>query len=644
MLSDDELAKLAMGVFVDAPMQVLLVDRQLQIVYLSRFEKGFSRDDVIGRSVLEHIAEADQPAVREACRLAFEEGEKSSYETSVVTPEGSARYRTWVGPLRVDGEIRYASMMSHDISAEQATRTELAEQQRALRQSEERFRLIVERAPEAIVIFDTDAMRFVELNPRALDLFGRAKADLLTLGPADVSPEHQPDGSLSSEQARVHLESAASGSTPIFEWTFAYADGSPIECEVRLLRLPHSEHQWVRGSITDISARKRAEGENEKLSAQLAHAQRMQAVGQLAGGLAHDFNNLLTVVGASVALIELDPQNRAGVLRHARAVQQAVARAVELNQRMLAFSRQVSLRPRAVDVAILVREMKGLLVRTLGETTVVETNMPRDVWLCRADPGQLENALLNLAINARDAMPRGGRIRIAASNVTLAPGLGPDTPPPGDYVCLVVSDEGVGIPAQSLQKVVEPFFTTKPLGAGSSGLGLSMVYGFARQSGGHLTIDSEEGQGTSVSLYLPRSRAALGESTGEWDLPQVDALGSGEKVLIVEDEPLLRQVAEQLVAKLGFTPLSAANGPEAVLALELHRDLLLLITDMVLPGGMNGVELGKKAAELYPQLPVLYMSGYAPDLRRELDPDAAFLEKPFGLPGLEAAVRAVLDR
>ncbi len=643
MLEDDELAKLAMGVFVDAPLQVLLVDRELRIVYLSRFEKGFSREDVIGRSALEHIPEEHQSAVREAVRLAFEEGEKSSYETAVDTPLGSARYRTWVGPLRVDGEVRYASMMSHDITPEYRARVALSEQAEALQQSEERFRLLVERAPEAIVIYDVDEGRFVDLNPRAVQMFGRSKDELLELGPADVSPERQPDGSLSADRALAALEAAAAGETPVFEWTHVDADGEPIDCEVRLLRMPHPDHRWVRGSITDISARKRAERENEELAEQLAHAQRMQAVGQLTGGLAHDFNNLLTVVGASAALIELDPRNKAGVLRHARAVQQAVARAVELTQRMLAFSRQVSLRPRSVDVAILVRDMEGLLEHALGETTTVETDMPPDVWLCRADPGQLENALLNLAINARDAMPRGGRLRIAASNVTLDPGLGPDTPPPGDYVCLAVSDEGVGIPKESLAKVVEPFFTTKPIGEGS-GLGLSMVYGFARQSGGHLTIDSEVGRGTSVSLYLPRSTSALGEPTGEWDLPEIKTVGTGEKVLVVEDEPLLRQVAEQLVTKLGFVPLSAANGPEAVAMLEAHDDLTLLITDMVLPGGMNGVEIGRKAAELHPDLPVLYMSGYSPELRRELDPDAAFLEKPFGLPGLEAAVRAVLGR
>jgi len=355
---------------------VLLVDRELRIVYLSRFEKGFAREDVIGRSAIEHIPAEFQPAVREACRLAFEEGKKSSYETAVHTPQGSARYRTWVGPLRVDGEIRYASMMSHDISPEYQTRVALAEQQRALQQSEERFRLLVESSPEAIVIYDTDAMRFVDVNPMAVEMFGRSRAELLTLGPADLSPERQPDGSDSAERARAMLEAADAGERPVFEWTHQDAEGEPIDCEVRLLRLPHAEHRWVRGSITDISARKRAERENEALAEQLAHAQRMQAVGQLTGGLAHDFTNLLTVVGASAALIELDPRDRAAVLRHAQAIQHAVARAVELTQRMLAFSRQVSLRPSAVDVALLVREMEGLLERTLGETTAVETDNP----------------------------------------------------------------------------------------------------------------------------------------------------------------------------------------------------------------------------------------------------------------------------
>lgn len=642
MLPDDELAKLAMGVFVDAPLQVLIVDRECRIAYLSRYERGFDPSSVIGRSALEHIPEEHQPAVKQAVAAAFE-GEKTSYETGVATPMGKARYRTWVGPLRVDGEIRYASMMSHDITPEYEARVALIEQQQALLQSEERFRLLVERAPEAIVIYDIDQGRFIDVNPRAVKMFGHSRDALLSLGPAELSPETQPDGRSSAEKARELLMGAADGEPRVVEWVHEHASGELIECEVRLLRLPDPDRRWVRGSITDISARKRAERENEQLAEQLAHAQRMQAVGQLTGGLAHDFNNLLTVIGASAALIEIDPSDREGVLEHARAVQHAVERAVELTQRMLAFSRQVSLRPRTVEVGALVRDMEELLERTLGETIAVETDLPADLWACRVDPAQLENALLNLAINARDAMGRGGRLRIAASNVVLEQGLGPEAPAAGDYVCLAVSDEGSGIPAEDLPKVVEPFFTTKEVGEGS-GLGLSMVYGFAKQSAGHLTIDSEVGRGTCVSLYLPRSTSHSTHPPEVEEAPVVSSVGRGELVLVVEDEPLLRKIAEKLIVRLGFEAITAEDGPEAVAILEARDDIALLLSDMVLPGGMNGAEIGRRARELHPSLPVLYMSGYSPDLATELEPDATLIQKPFGMPALEAAFRAALGR
>jgi len=635
MGADEELAEIAGDVLVDGPMQVVLIDRDRRMAYLSRYEHGFSREDVIGKPVDVHIPEGDRPRVLEAVERAFEEGAETVYETGVESPDGLVRYRVWVGPVRRNGSIELVSMLSSDITVEYEARVALQEKQCALQESEERFRLLVEQAPEAIVIYDVGTGRFVDANPTAVALFGRSREALRELAPTDVSPPLQPDGTPSAKSGRELIERTAAGERPVVEWVHLGADGEPIDCEIRLLLLPHSDRQWIRGSITDISARKRAERENEELAAQLAQAQKMEAVGQLTGGVAHDFNNLLTVISGSAALIDFDPSDPERVREHCQSLQDAIDRASELTGRLLAFSRKTPLQPRSLEVATLLHDMQGLLSRTLGEPISVEVEIPGDLWRCRVDPAQLENALLNLAINARDAMPKGGRLTIAAKNVTLdssRPGV-----VPGDYVQLVVSDEGVGIAPDLLEKVVEPFFTTKEVGEGS-GLGLSMVYGFVRQSGGQFCIDSDVGKGTRVVLDLPRSDGEGEVRDGREPVNGVRNVGAGRTVLLVEDQPNLRAILITLLEQLGFAPVAAADGKEALAILD-GTSVALLLTDMVLPHGMDGVELARRARELQPGLRVLYMTGYT-DAGDSLD--APLLHKPFTLPGLAEAIEGVL--
>jgi PAS domain S-box-containing protein len=519
------------------------------------------------------------------------------------------------------------------------------ESQQARQQSEQRFRLQVEHAPDAIVIFDVTTGRFVEVNSKAVELFGVPRERLLRMGPVELSPPLQADGSPSAELAMSWIESALAGENPVFEWLHTNASGEILECEVRLLHLPHPEGRWVRGSIMHIADRKRAQRENERLSLQLAQAQKMEAIGHLTGGVAHDFNNLLTVITASLEMMTAGApgDEQQGELR--TLALDACQRAAQLTQRLLAFSRQQPLRPRAVDVAALLFGMQGLLASTLGETIHIEVLPGSDLWPCEVDPAQLESAILNLSINARDAMPSGGRLVLEASNATVEESFAPavEELKPGDYVVVSVSDDGTGIAPEILGKVFDPFFTTKEVGKGS-GLGLSMVYGFAKQSRGHVEIHSGSGHGTTVKLFLPRNMEAS-TSLAAREPSLSGPVGNSELLLVVEDDAALRAVVVQLLHRLGYRTLAAGDAASALRILAEQSDVALLLTDMVLPGGTNGADLGREAKAHKPGLPVLFMSGYTENAvihNGRLDPGVRLLEKPFTTSKLAHAVRLAL--
>jgi PAS domain S-box-containing protein len=518
--------------------------------------------------------------------------------------------------------------------------------QQAMLQAEQRFRLLVEHAPEALVILDVTTGKFVEVNNRAIELYGMTREQLLQVGPVELSPETQPDGSNSAERAGPILAATLAGESPVFEWTHRRASGELIECEIRLLHLPHPEHRWIRGSIFDIADRKRAQRENERLSAQLAQAQKMEAIGHLTGGVAHDFNNLLTVIGGALEMMmQVEARGTGDIQEYGSLALEACRRAASLTQRLLAFSRQQPLRPRAVDIELLLRGMEGLLARSLGETVQIEVRCSPDLWLCEVDPAQLESAILNLSINARDAMPGGGRLEIDARNMAFDAGALPEDGElsAGDYVMLCVTDNGSGIAPELLDKVFEPFFTTKEVGKGS-GLGLSMVYGFAKQSRGHVKIYSELGQGTTVKLFLPRSHNV---TVAPADLPGPSVpLGNGELVLVVEDDAKLRALAVELLRRVGYRAVAAGDAASALGLLAETPDVKLLLADMVLPGGTNGVDLARRAHAMRPRLPVLFMSGYTENAiihNGRLDEGVRLLEKPFTTYALATAVRSALS-
>jgi PAS domain S-box-containing protein len=519
---------------------------------------------------------------------------------------------------------------------------------RGLRQSEERFRTLVEHAPEAITMLDVDTGLYVDANPRAEALHGLSREELIgKIGPADLSPEIQFDGRPSSEAAPDYLRRALAGEFPRFEWMHLAPDGKETLCEVSLARLPDPHYNLVRASIFDITERKAAEAQRAELEAKLAQAQKMEAVGQLTGGIAHDFNNLLTAIVGNLHLISDIAKGESEIKPLVDNASEAAWRAATLTNRLLAFSRKQTLIAQVVDAGDLVNGMSNLLRRTLEESIDIEfVGAQNDLWRCKADPSQLENAILNLAINARDAMPDGGKLTIETANADLdddyAAAQAEVTP--GEYVVVSVTDTGTGMEPEVIEKVFEPFFTTKEVGKGS-GLGLSMVYGFAHQSGGHVTVYSEEGVGTTVRIYLPRTEAASQKSQG---LDRVAPLKArGETILVVEDDPSVRTMSVALLSGLGYEVLEAADGPRALSMLESSSRVNLLFTDVVLPGGMNGPELAAEIARRRPGIGVLYTSGYTEDAiihQGDLKEGIELLHKPFRPEDLARKVRSAIDK
>jgi CheY-like chemotaxis protein len=370
-------------------------------------------------------------------------------------------------------------------------------------------------------------------------------------------------------------------------------------------------------------------------------------VGRLTGGVAHDFNNLLTVVTGNLDMLRrrLGTQAEPRILRLIDHALEGATRAAALTYRLLAFSRQQPLAPVPIDCNTLVSGISDLLRRTLGENIQVETRLAGDLWLTHADPNQLENAILNLAVNARDAMPEGGRLTIETSNEVLAPEGGEARPAP--FVMIGVQDTGSGMSTDTIAKAFEPFFTTKPVGKGT-GLGLSQVYGFARQSNGHATICSSEGVGTTVRIYLPRLAEGVAEpAPAPAQAPQATAGGGRqETILVVEDEQMVREFSTAVLVDGGYRVLAAEDGPSGLQLLDAHPEVKLLFTDVVLTGPLNGRKVAEEALSRRPDLKVLFTTGYTPDAiihHGRLDEDVEFIGKPFTAQELTSRVRRILD-
>ncbi|MCM5679886.1 ATP-binding protein [Schlegelella sp. S2-27] len=500
----------------------------------------------------------------------------------------------------------------------------LAEANRAKAELETVFTSI----SDAVYALDSD-WRFVYLNDQAQRLLGRKKAELLGKNVWDEFPGAK-DTALYPNYRRARDELV-----PVsFEFFFP-----PLASWFSVRAFPQEQ-----GGLTvyfhDITTRVETEE-------RLRQSQKMDAIGQLTGGVAHDFNNLLTVIlGAADEIVEHAGAQDGAVGAHAEIIRKAGERAAALTHRLLAFARKQPLEPRLTNVNELLADFEDLLRRTLGEQVEVELVRGAGLWKALIDPHELQNAILNLAINARDAMPNGGHLTIETANVSVdhAYGLAHQMAP-GQYVLVAVSDTGEGMSGETLAKAFDPFFTTKPLGKGS-GLGLSMVYGFVRQSGGHAKIYSEPQHGTTVKLYLPREHQEADEA--EYRRPEPGAVvGGSERVLVVEDDEFVRMLAVASLERLGYAATARDSGRAALELLDNGAQFDLLLTDMVLTGGMSGKQVAGEARQRSPGLKVLYMSGYTENAivhHGRLDRGVHLLGKPFRLADLARKVREVLDQ
>jgi PAS domain S-box-containing protein len=545
------------------------------------------------------------------------------YETSRVHKDGrNVEVSLSVSPIRsVSGEIIGASKTARDITESNRTL-------RALTQEVEERRRIFETSHDLILVTDP-AGNFIQVSPSAITILGYAPAEMI--GHSATEFIHPDD----LENTRSEMRAARRGqSKRNFETRYVNKDGKPVSLNWSgTWSEPVRRHFFIGRDLT----------EKQTAEAQMRHVQKMDAIGQLTGGVAHDFNNILTVITGTIGILEEAVAGQPELVSIAKLIDEAAERGASLTKHLLAFARKQPLQPREIDVNALVLEAAKLLHPTLGEQVEIKPLLADDAWTALVDPSQLTTAVLNLALNARDAMPNGGKLALETNNVYLDENYANmhSEVTAGNYVMVAVSDTGAGIPAALLERVFDPFFTTKEVGKGT-GLGLSMVFGFVKQSGGHIKIYSEEGHGTSVKMYLPRA-TGLNQTAAE-ELVSSNVEGGHEAILVVEDDLMVRRYVVTQVENLGYTTLEAANAAEALKIIDTAR-IDLLFTDVIMPGTMNGRQLVEEALKRKPSLKVLYTSGYTENAivhHGRLDSGVLLLAKPYRKSELARMLRLAL--
>ncbi|MEX1205294.1 MAG: PAS domain S-box protein [Dongiaceae bacterium] len=619
--------------FMDnAPVLMIVEDLEGRIVMGNKgifAAFGALPESVLGRRSADFLRPDHAALIAEHERLVLETGEAVAREMHFEDRPGMEWSYEVKFPLHdADGRINAIAGVIVDITDRKGA-------EEALRQSERRFRHLVESTNVIPSVYDVATQRVTYIGPQGADMLGYSAADWSNEGfwLGHLHPDDR------EALASVMSSCTKPGDRYDIEYRMMAADGGTV---------------WMRDTVKiEAGEDGRAMGygltfditETKSREQQLAQAQKMESVGQLTGGVAHDFNNLLTVIMGSLEMAEgragEDPRLRSAL----GSAMTAAGQAADLIRQLMAFARQQPLQPQALDLDRVVAGMTPMLRRTLGEHIEIEVNPSAGLHLATADRTQLENALLNLAINARDAMSQGGKLTLETANVHLDSGYAARNAEvtPGDYAMLAISDSGVGMPPEVIERAFEPFFTTKGPGKGT-GLGLSMVYGFVKQSGGHLKIYSEVGHGTTMRLYLPNATAL--EASAE-----AQPLGAGlprgdETVLVVEDDTAVRELVVSQLAGLGYAVLQAPDGPAAEAVLEGGAAVDLLFTDIVMPGGMTGRQLADRARRRRPGLKVLFTSGYAENAvvhQGRLDPGVHLLSKPYKKLDLARKVRDALD-
>ncbi len=605
-----------------------------RIVYVNEaFERrtGFTREQVIGKTPRILQGRNTQRAELDRIRTALEQRMPVRAEVINYAKNGD-EYCLEIDIVPIADET---GAYTHYVAVQRDI-TERRRAEEALRVSEARFRLIAKATGHAVWEWDI-ASGWDWWSDALSTIFGHTPDPEGTLATVWRGHLHPDDISRVDEE----MNSLVLGTTETMNTTYRFqrADGSWATVEDRAFAIRDAEGRATRilGSITDVSERLHMED-------RLRQSQKLEAVGQLTGGVAHDFNNLLTIIIGNIELLQEGLEEGHPLRRHAEMGANAADRAAELTNRLLVFSRKQALQPKVTDVNAVIGGIEGMLSRTLGEDIDIRIVRADEVWRTEVDPGQLESALLNLAINSRDAMPDGGRLTIETANAWLDEAYVSTEPSlkAGHYVVITVSDTGHGIPHDQIDRVFEPFFTTKDVGKGT-GLGLSMVYGFVTQTSGLVTIYSEPGEGTRVNLYFPRFDDQQMVALPEPDRTQ--PVRGQETILVVEDDQMILQQLVIQLEGLGYAVVTAPFGAPALAILRDRADIDLLFTDVVLPGGMNGRQIAAAAQAIRPGLKVLYTSGYSEHAivhHGRLDPGVELLSKPYRRSELASKIRKVL--
>lgn len=535
-----------------------------------------------------------------------------------------------VVPVReADGKINSVITMNLEIS-------DLRRAEEAVREGEARLLTAFENVTVGNIVIDEEG-KIQHFNRAASQIFDYTPDELIGQNVAVLMPE--PDRSQHDDYIRRYKETGKANIIGTGREVVAIRkNGDAFPIHLGIGEMTSGGRQYFVGTITDLTDLK-------DLEQRLFRAQRLEAVGQLTGGVAHDFNNAMSTMLGNAELLEDMLEEDSEAIELIRAIIAAVERGAALTHRLLAFSRRQALSPAPTDIPKLIDGMKDLLARALGEDISFKTFHIPTVWTAQVDPAQLESAILNLALNARDAMPNGGSLTIETDNATIDEddSTSYEDMGPGEYIRIAVSDSGEGISEDVLSQVFEPFFTTKAPGKGS-GLGLSMVYGFAKQSNGHVSIYSEIGKGTTVKIYIPKSYEGIIESAATSEL-RIMHKGEG-RILVVEDDEGVRTIATQILRGMGYKVYAVGSGPEAIEILKSSQDFDLLFTDVVLPGGMNGVQVAADAEKFCPGIKVLYATGYTQNAvvhNGVLDANVTLVNKPYRRAELAEKINQLLQ-
>lgn len=617
-----------------SPIYVFFKDEQIRSIQLSEnYEKmlGMPIDEILGKTMDELFpSELARSMIEDDLRVM-----RTGRPIEIVEELDGRTYTTIKFPIMRNGKPTFLAGFTIDI-------TEKKQMEEALRENERRYHALFESANDAIFLMDGEI--FVECNSQALVMFGvNHRNEILGHSLMEFSAPRQSDGLSSEENAQKWLDTGLHGDTRKFNWLHKRKDEALFEAEVSLNNLALNGRKYIQAILRDISERRRAEEEKRLLVEQLHQMRKLEAIGRLAGGVAHDFNNMLGVILGYAQLLKSSLPVGNSMYTDVLEIEKAAIRSRDITRQLLAFSRKQVIAPRVVDLNSMIDEMRKALSRLIREDIELRFTLEKDLWKVRIDPSQIDQILVNLAVNARDAMPDGGVLSIETRNVHLddfycGEHLGMK---PGQFVMLSVSDTGVGMDEHTRSHIFEPFFTTKELGKGT-GLGLATLYGIVKQNDGWINVYSEPGQGTMFKIYIPRMKEDL---QGEEQPEAVEIPSRAGTILVVEDDEMMRGMVTAMLKTIGYKVLSTRTPQEALSLFEkgeVHVDLLL--ADVIMPG-LSGKELADRVRSMLPETRVLFMSGYTSNViahRGVLEDGMHFIQKPFSMSELDRVISETL--